>query len=379
MTGIDPVTGLRVAIAHDYVTQRGGAERVVLALLRAFPRASLHTTLYDPDGTYPDFAEHEIHTSPLNRIAALRRDHRRALPLLAPAINAMTPIDADVVIASSSGWAHGFPTTGRRVVYCYSPARWLYQSERYLGGRLSTSPTGVALKVLRPFLRRWDRRAARGADTYLAISREVRERIRQAYDRDSLVVAAPHSMDPHGPQSEVASLTNWATDRYHLVVSRLLPYKNVTVATEAFRGMPSRRLVIVGDGPLWDELTGTASDNVRCVRGLTDAQMRWVYAHAQTLVAPSHEDYGLTPLEAGMFGRPTVALRGGGYLDTIIENETGIFFTEAEPAEVASAIIDAAQRPWEPERIRGHAAGFSEAVFAERMREAVLHTVGTGE
>jgi len=118
----DPVSGLRVAIAHDYVTQRGGAERVVLALLRTFPQAALHTTLYEPATTYPEFADHEIHTSALNSVAAFRRDHRLALPLLAPAVSRMR-IDADVVVASSSGWAHGIPTTGRRVVYCHTPAR----------------------------------------------------------------------------------------------------------------------------------------------------------------------------------------------------------------------------------------------------------------
>lgn len=378
MTGRDPATGLRVAIAHDYVTQRGGAERVVLALLRAFPRASLHTTLYDPAGTYPEYAEYEIHTSALNRVGALRTDHRRALPLLAPAIGRMPPIDADVVIASSSGWAHAFPTTGCRVVYCYSPARWLYQSERYLGARLSASPTGLALAALGPSLRRWDRRAARRADTYLAISREVQERIRATYDLDSTVVAAPHSMDPQAGQEEVPALADWA-DGYHLVVSRLLPYKNVTVAIDAFRALPGERLVIVGDGPMWEELTASAPGNVRLVRRLSDAQMRWVYAHAVRLVAPSHEDYGLTPLEAGMFGHPTLALRGGGYLDTILEGTTGLFFDEATPEAITAAIDAASGLSWDVDRVTAHAEGFSEAAFAERMREAVLRTVGARE
>ena len=130
-----------VAIAHDYLTQRGGAERVVLALHRAFPDATIHTTLYDPDGTYPEFRDARIVTSPINRIGPLRREHRAALPLLPYAVSRLR-IDADVVVASSSGWAHGVPTTGRKIVYCHAPARWLYQADAYLGDEAGTLGEG---------------------------------------------------------------------------------------------------------------------------------------------------------------------------------------------------------------------------------------------
>jgi len=122
-----------VAIAHDYLTQRGGAERVVLTLMKAFPEATVHTTLYDPDGTYPEFRGARMVTSPLNRIGLLRRDHRRALPLLAQASSRMR-VDADVTIVSSSGWAHGFDITGRSVIYCHSPARWPRINLVFAGG-----------------------------------------------------------------------------------------------------------------------------------------------------------------------------------------------------------------------------------------------------
>ena len=113
-----------VALAHDYATQRGGAERVALVMADAFPGAPLYTTLYDPAATFPEFAPLDVRTSPIDRFGVLRRHHRLALPLLAPAVGA-TPIEAEVLLASSTGWAHGFPTTGRKVVYCHAPARWL--------------------------------------------------------------------------------------------------------------------------------------------------------------------------------------------------------------------------------------------------------------
>lgn len=256
----------RVAIAHDYLTQRGGAERVVLALSRAFPEAPIYTTIYDPEGTFPDFADREIVTSPLSRIPALRHDHRRALPLLAP-VSSRLRVDADVTVASSSGWAHGFATTGRTLVYCHNPARWLYQADEYLGDAGRRSPTRLALGVLTTPLRRWDRRAAARADRYLANSGVVRERVARAYGIEADVVPPPPGLDSSGPQEAHPELAAWADRPFWLVVSRLLPYKNVDVALEAFRGRPGERLVVVGAGPERDRLVAAAPDNVRIVSG----------------------------------------------------------------------------------------------------------------
>lgn len=365
MTGSRP----RVAIAHDYLTQRGGAERVVLAMARAFPEARIHTTLHDPDGTYPEFASHEVVTSWLDRVGPLRRDHRLALPLLAPAASSMR-VDADVVVVSSSGWAHGFRHPGRSLVYCYSPARWLYQTETYLGGPAHRSARGLALLGLRPALRRWDVRAAHASTRYLAISRVVRDRIRDTYGLDADVVPAPHSMDAAAPRAPVPELVDWAEEGYHLVVSRLLPYKNVDVVVEAVRGT-DHRLVVVGAGPGRDALLATLPANVRLVSGLTDPQVRWVYAHSRTLVAPSIEDYGLSPLEAAVFGRPSLTLRAGGYLDTVVEGVTGLHVDAPEPALVRAGLEEVERHPFDADALRAHADRFGEAGFAARLRTEV--------
>ena len=363
-----------VAIAHDYLTQRGGAERVVLTLTKAFPSAPVYTTLYEPEATYPELADVEVITSPLNRLAPLRRDHRRALPLLAPASSRLR-VDADVTIVSSSGWAHGFDIRGRSAVYCYSPARWLYDTDRYLGRPARTSPLGLALLGMRPALVRWDKQSAARADHYLAISEVVRERIRATYGREAEVVPAPHSMDADAEQLPIPALADWE-DGYLLLVSRLLPYKNVDVAIEAAR-RSGRRLVVIGRGPEEARLRATLPANVRMLSDLTDSQMRWAYARARVLVAPSHEDFGLTPLEAAAFGVPSVALRGGGYLDTIVEGETGLFFDAPLPDRI-NAVLDVADRhPWDREALRKRADGFGEARFVERIR-AVVAELGKG-
>ncbi len=372
--GTVDLTGLRIALAHDYLTQRGGAERVVLSLLRAFPDAVIHTTLYDPDGTFPDFRDAHIVTSPLNRIGALRHDPRLALPLLAWASSRLR-IDADVVVASSSGWAHAFPTDGRRLVYCHNPARWLYQSDEYLGEAGRLSPQRLALAPLRGPLRAWDRRAAHRADRYLGNSRVVVRRIAATYGIDAGLVPPPHSIDASGPRQPVPALVDWQ-DGYHLIVSRLQPYKNVDQALEAFRSLPDERLVVVGHGPLADQLRAQAPANTRLLSRLSDAQLRWTYAHAVALLAPSYEDFGLTPLEAAAFGRPTLALHAGGYLDTVDPSTSGAFFEAATPEAIAQSVRTWRTHRWDPAAIERHADDFSEARFIDRIRTEVAALAG---
>ena len=323
---------MRVAIAHDYLTQLGGAERVVLSLLKAFPQAPVYTTLYEPEATFPEFADADVRVGPLNRIGPLRRHHRAALPLLARAADRMH-IDADLVIASSSGWAHGFGTTGRKLVYCHSPARWLYLSQDYLGGRRAR--LARALDALTPGLRRWDQRAAHGADRYLANSHVVQERIKQVYGIDAGLLFPPHRVDLAGDRVRPAALAARGWTDHHLLVSRLLPYKHVDAAIEAFAQLPDERLVVVGRGPLAARLRAAAGPNVLLLEGVSDAELRWLYARARALVAPSHEDFGLTVLEAAAFGTPAVALRRGGYLDTVREGVSGVFVEQPTATAIA--------------------------------------------
>ncbi|MBK6440729.1 MAG: glycosyltransferase [Actinomycetales bacterium] len=335
----------------------------------AFPEATVYTTLYDPAGTYPEFADASVVTSPLNRIGVLRRNHRLALPFLAWATGRLR-VDVDVVLVSTSGWAHGVRSTGRRIVYCHNPARWLYQTDDYLGSDSRRSATRAALAVLRPWLTRWDRRAARSADRYLANSRVVRDRVRAAYGIEATVLPAPHAIGG-GAEDEVGALSDWADAGFHLVVSRLLPYKNVDVVVAAFAGMPSRRLVVVGGGPGRAALVRDLPPNVRVVSGVSDAQLRWLYARASALVAPSLEDYGLTPLEAASFGVPTLALEAGGYLDTVAPGVSGLFFAEPTPAAVTAAVEAGERHTWSAEAIRAHAARYSQEEFVAALRRYV--------
>ncbi len=359
MTGRPPV-----ALVHDYLTQQGGAERVVLTLADGYPGATIHTSLYDPEATFPGFAAHEVVTLPLDRIRLLRDHHRLALPLLAPAFSRLH-VDAEVTICSSSGWAHGAKASGSKVVYCHNPARWLYQRDQYLAESSRWSAAGLA--VLSPGLRRWDQRAAATADRYLVNSRAVRARVAQVYGIDADVVPPPVDIDVDGPRRAPDGIE----PGFLLCVSRLLPYKNVAAVVEAFARRPGLRLVVVGTGPQADELTAAAPANVTLLGRVDDEQLHWLYGACLGLVAASFEDFGLTPIEAAAFGRPTAALRWGGFLDTIVEGTTGVFFDEPTPEAIASAVDALATASWSGEALTGHAGRYSRGRFLQSVGTVV--------
>jgi glycosyltransferase involved in cell wall biosynthesis len=337
---------------------------VVLALSDAFPSATIHTTLYDPAGTYPEFAGRRVKVSPLDKVPGLRRRHRLALPALAAAVSTLR-IDAEVTICSSSGWAHGFPTTGAKVVYCHTPARWLYQADAYLPGMPVAAR--LALAAMGPGLRRWDRKAAHGADRYIVNSTAVADAVWQTYGIDATVVPPPVSVDTAGDDQALAG----CEPGFFLCVSRLLPYKHVDEVVSAFRLLPEERLVVVGDGPMAAALASGAPGNVRFVGSVGDAELRWLYRSCTGLVSASYEDFGLTPLEAAAYGKPSAVLRFGGFLDTILEGETGVYFQHPQPGDIASALRSLRDQRWSSARLVDHAAAYRPERFASHMREAV--------
>ena len=369
----EPSSGApRVAIAHDYLTQRGGAERVVSQFATMFPEASIVTSVYEPDLTYPDFASHEVITSPLNRIGWLRRHFRAGLPLYDWAFDhTEVPAGTDTVLVSTTGFAHGVKTPPgcRKVVYCHSPARFLYLADDYLGDKWWRSPKGIVLRALTPPLRRWDQKAAASADEYLCNSTVVRDRIRDVYGIEATVVHPPYSLDPDGPQEPLPGSENLPS--FFLTVSRLMPYKNVDVLLHAFADMPDEHLVVIGSGPLRDELHDLAPANVSFFEGISDAQLRWAYAHAAAVIAPSKEDFGLTPVEGFAFGTPCLALHAGGYLDTVVDGISGQFFDSATPDAVVQAVRSFRENPVEKRAVLDHAERFSPDTFSKDVRHAM--------
>ncbi|MBU8762742.1 glycosyltransferase [Micrococcus luteus] len=359
-------TPATIAIAHDYLTQKGGAERVVLALHRMWPDAPIYTTFYDPEGTFPEFKDAHIITSPLNRVGLLRKDPRRALPLL-PLASSLMHVKEPVAVVSTSGWAHGFRYEGDTLVYCHTPARWVYLLEDYLGEGGQRSLKGRVARALRPALRAWDSAAQRRRTRYVANSTVVKRRIEEVYGVANVdLVFPPHSVSTDGPQAPIPGAEDLAEGGYLLSVARLMPYKHVDVAIRAAE-RTGRRLLVIGKGPEEARLRALAGQGVVFAQDLTDAQLRWAYAHAVALIAASHEDFGITPLEASAWGVPTVALRAGGYLDTIVEGVNGVFVPEPTVEAVTDVVEQVLAQDWDRGAMQAHAEHFSEVAFRERL------------
>jgi glycosyltransferase involved in cell wall biosynthesis len=346
-----------VAIVHDYLNQRGGAERVALELSDMFPLAPIYTSLYRKESTFPRFADRDIRPSLLDRVP-VDAGFRNLFPLYPAAFRMFGEIDADVVLASSSGWAHIARTNPRalHVVYCYTPARWLYGLE-YLkrdGRRYRRHAlVGPALGVFRHV----DRSAARRADLYIAISELVRERIRTHYGIEAALVFPPVDVARFRPTPRGERL---------LVVSRLLPYKHVELvvgaATKAGIGLD-----VVGDGPVLPQLREMAGPTVTLHGPVSDEVVTELMEGCRAVCVAADEDFGIVAVEAQAAGKPVVAFGRGGSLETIDDGFTGVFFHELTEESLLGAIAAADVLDTAPEKIAERARRFSRGAFRARL------------
>jgi glycosyltransferase involved in cell wall biosynthesis len=357
-----------VTIVHDYMCARAGAERVAIALVAQFPDSQFLTALYNPDGTYDAARRIRARTLPINRLPFLRHNHRLAFPLLAPSFSRVK-IRTDVVICSSTGWSHGVNAIGRKIVYWHSPAKWLYSQATYRSA--GSAVGGTALRLLRRRLEQWDRRSVATAHRHLCNSTAVRERLRKIYGIEAEVVFPPVELYAGRLDRPIGA----PSPGFVVCVSRLLPYKNVATIVAAMHELPEMTLVVVGKGPLERDLKAVAPKNVVFLSEVSESELHWLYGNALTLVQASFEDFGLTPVEAATVGRPSVVLREGGFLDTVSEGVTGLFFDVPEPLAVAAALRKSTEVAWDPKVIRAHAGRFAPTVFGRRMHEVVSETM----
>lgn len=346
-----------VAIVHDYLNQPGGAERVVLAMSRMWPDAPIYTSLYRADSTFPGFGAADVRTTGLHWLP-VDNGFRNLFALYPAAFRSFGALEYDIVISSSSGWAHSVRTGPDtfHAVYCYTPARWLYGGEYLRADRRQ--------QALRPFIggiRRWDRLAARRADLYIAISQQVRDRIARQYGVPAAVVYPPVDVDRFRPRPRGERL---------LVVSRLLPYKRVDVivevATRAGIGLD-----VVGTGPELGALRRRAGPTVTFHGRLDDDEVIELMEGCRALCVLAKEDFGITPVEANAAGKPVVALGAGGALETLVDGVTGAFFTSYEPEDILAAIERCDRIDTSPEALADAAARFSHRAFEAALLDAL--------
>ncbi len=356
---------MNLAIVLSWLNQYGGAERVLEVLHDMYPQAPIYTSIYRPAALPARYSQWDIRPSFLNRLPLIQRRHQPFLPLYPLAFESFDLRGYDVVLSLTSAFGHGVITSAdtRHLCYCLTPARFLWNYHAYIEreglGRLAQA-------LLRPFLlnlRQWDRLAADRVDEFIAISRTVQARIAKTYRRDSRIIYPPVNTDLGAPCEAPAD--------YYLIVSRLIPYKRIDLAVQAFSrlGLPLR---IIGDGRDRAALQKLAAPNVQFLGRLADdALVRQQMARCRALIFPGEEDFGLTPVEAMAVGRPVIALAAGGALDTLIDGRTGLFFPDPTVASLTAAVQRCEGLAWDSTAIRAHAQQFGVARFQREMAEAV--------
>ena len=352
---------MKIALVHDHLVQDGGAEKVLIALQEVFPGAPTYTLLYDKKRVSPEFASKDIRTSFLQDVPFGLRKYQWMLPFMPAATEAHDLSKFDVVISSSSAFAKGVITRPGTVhiCYCHTPTRYLWSdTHSYVQELKAPKLLKLGLPMLLNKLRVWDRLSADRVDRFIANSATVAGRIRKYYERPSDVIYPPVETEKFSVSDEPG--------RYFLAGGRLVSYKKFDLVIQAFNrtGLP---LKIFGDGPLSAEYRKIARPNIEFMGKVDDAAKAALYRDAIAFIHPQEEDFGITALESMASGRPVIAYRKGGALETVVEGVTGEFFDDQEWEELATAVIRFDASKYDARAIRAHAEAFDVKAFKRRI------------
>jgi glycosyltransferase involved in cell wall biosynthesis len=352
--------GLKVAIVHDYLNQRGGAEKVVLELHRLFPEAPVFTSVFDSRAMGPSWDGIDVRTSFMQRAGSSVRFTKLLLPVLPVAFELFDFGGYDLVLSSSSAFAKGIITQPEtcHVCYCYTPARFLWRYHDYVARQSLPPGSRSLLPAVTTLLRVWDTASTQRVDDFIAISPPVAERIRKWYGRESTVIEPPVDVATYKPSPSI--------DSFYLVVARLQSYKRIDLAVQACSelGVP---LKVVGVGPDLKRLRSMASDGVEFLGYQSEEHLRSLLATCRALIWPGEEDFGLVPIEAMASGRPVIAFNGGGAAHTVIDGVTGMHFREQSIECLVDAIGSFQPEAFDVEGLRKHACSFDVGRFRERL------------
>jgi glycosyltransferase involved in cell wall biosynthesis len=359
---------MKIAIVHDFLNQFGGAERVAKVLHELFPKAPIYTLLSDQKKLAGEFTDAKIVSSNLqNKPKFLRRRHKLLLPFFPVAIEQFDLSDYDVVISSSGAWSKGIITKPetRHICYCHSPMRfvwdWYYN---YLRENKIGKLKKLILYPLINYLRVWDRISAKRVDLWLANSQHTARRLKKYYRVDSKIVYPPVDVKHFEVTRDNAG--------YFLVVSRLSPYKRVDLAVKAFNQL-GMHLVVIGTGEQEKQLKKMANKNIEFLGFKPDDVVKEYYQNCRGFIFCGEDDFGITPVEAMACGKPVVAYRKGGCLETIVEGVSGEFFDEETPKSLVGAVKKLIQngKQYDPVKIRKQAEKFSKEKFKEEILKVV--------
>ncbi len=352
---------MKIAFVHEYLNQFGGAERMLQVLCALYPRAPIYTLLYDRDATGGVFDGRVIKTSFLQNFPFTKK-HHRIFPLLMPlAIEQFDFSDYDLVLSVSASFAKGIITkpATKHVCYCLTPPRFLWDNSHKFVEEFGYSR--FIKKIIPPFityLRIWDREASLRVDDFWSISNFIRDRVKKYYSRPSQVIYPPVNVSKFNISQEIGD--------YFFMAGRLVSYKRFDLAVTAFN-QNGLLLKIVGIGPELNKLKKIANKNIEFLGLVSDEKLAVLYSHAQACIFPQEEDFGIVPLESMASGRPVIAYRAGGATETVVENETGIFFNEQTAESLQGAIEKFQTAKFSPQVCRSHAEKFDIEIFKNKV------------
>jgi glycosyltransferase involved in cell wall biosynthesis len=351
---------VRVAVVHDYFTQHGGAENVAGELYNLVPQADMFATVALDEYVPACIPRGRLQTSWMQNLPRIAEFYRLYFPLYPLGVQSLDLSRYDLVISSSSGYGKGVRTRSDalHVCYCHTPMRWIWRYQDYVHRENLATSKKLLLPVVLKGLKAWDIDAARQPDQYVANSRVVAQRIRDCYGREAVVIPPPIDasrfvLQPH-------------QEDYYLVLARLVSYKRIDLAISACNSL-GKRLVVIGGGPESSRLRALAGPTVAILGYVSDVEATRYASECRALLFPGEEDFGMAPLELAAAGRPTIAYRAGGALETIVEGTTGIFFDKQDVSSVAEAILRFEQMDWDPQALRTHALRFDVSQFRRKF------------
>jgi glycosyltransferase involved in cell wall biosynthesis len=353
---------MSVGLVHDYLLVLRGAERTFAQIAACWPGAPIYTLLYDEEATRAGFAGRSVRTSYLQKLPIRQSGFRALLPLCPRAAERLPLGEHDVIVSSSSAFAHGIrPREGtQHICYCHSPFRYVWHARDQA---LREFP-----RIARPLgawtldrIRAWDIQASRRVDHYIANSAITRDRIAQYWGREATVVHPPVETD----RFRIGS-----PEDFFLVVSELVPHKRVDAALEAAR-RSGQKLKVVGTGPSLGRLRALYGDRADFLGRVDDRRLADLTARARAVVVPNVEEFGIVAVEAQAAGRPVLAPNRGGTQETVLDGETGVLYPPGDDDALAEAMRYVDFSAFVPVDIRRHALRYRPEAFRKRLVEEV--------
>ncbi len=365
---------MKIAIVHDWLTLKGGAEICLERVMNLYPQADLFFIVDFLEGDDRAFlAGRRITTSFIQRLPGARKNYRSYLALMPLAVEQFDLTGYDVVISLSSAVAKGVITGPDQVhiSYIHSPIRyaWDLQHQYLAESKLVRGPKSWIARAILNYIRIWDVRTAHGVDHMIANSAFVGRRIRKAYGRTASVIHPPVDIDKF--------TVGTTRDDFYVTVSRMVPYKRIPLIVEAFRHLPDRQLIVIGDGPEMKAVKAAAGPNVTIMGKQPDAVVVDHLQRAKAFIFAAEEDFGIAPVEAQACGTPVIAYAKGGALETVRgldgENQTGVYFYEQTPDAIAAAVrhLDQRSETINAAACRTNAERFSAPKFDQAFAELV--------